>query len=92
MGTTPPTGIQEASLAPYHVRHGKVHQQGPKHREQQHGAELHAFGKRAGDQRRRDNGEHQLIDHEGLLRDGGGIIGIGRGAHAMQEQCARSRR
>ena len=60
-----------------------------KHGEQQHGAEFHALRERAGDQRRRDDGEHELIDHVGLLRNGGGVIGIGRRADAVQEQVAQ---
>ena len=41
------------------------------------------------DQRRRDDGEHQLIDHEGLQRNGRGIVGIRRRAHAVQEQVLK---
>ena len=51
----------------------------------QHGAEFHALGVGAGDERRRDDGEHQLVDHEGLVGNGGGVIRIGGGADAVQE-------
>ena len=39
--------------------------------------ELHALGKRARDQRRRDDGEHQLVDHVRLLGNGRAVVGIG---------------
>ena len=58
-------------------------------REQQHGAEFHALGEGARDERRRDDREHELVDHVGLLRDGGGVVGIGSGADAVQEQIAQ---
>ena len=75
-------GVQEAALAPHHVRHREVDDQHPQDREQQHGAVFHALGERAGDQRGGDDREHELVDHEGLLRDGGGVVGIG-------ERCLR---
>ena len=68
--------VQQAALAPDHVRHREVDDERPQSGEQQHGAEFHALGERAGDQRRRDDGEHQLIDHERLLRNGGRVIRI----------------
>ena len=40
-------GVQQPALAPHHVRHREVDEQRPEHREQQHGAELHALGERA---------------------------------------------
>ena len=55
-----------------------------------HRAELHALGKSAGDQRRRDDGEHQLVDHEGLLRNGCGVVGVGCGAHSAQKDMAEA--
>ena len=77
--------IEQAALAPHHVGHREVNDEAPEDGEQQHGAEFHALGERPRDQRGRDNGEHQLVDHEGLLGNGGGVIGIGRGAHVVQE-------
>ena len=40
-------------------------------------AELYPFGKGPGDQRRRNHCEHHLEEHEGLVRYGRRIIGIG---------------
>ena len=62
----------------------------PQGEEDGHGAELHALGKGAGDQRRGDDGEHELVDHEGLFGDGGGVVGVGGEAHAAQEQVAEA--
>ena len=57
----------------------------PERREQRHGAEFHALRVGAGDQRGRDDGEHELIDHVRQLRYGGGVIGVRIGADAVQE-------
>ena len=81
--------VEQSALAPHHVGHRKIHEQAPQHREQEHGAELHALGKGSADQRGGDDGEHQLVDHEGLLRDGGRVIGIGRAAHVVQERVVQ---
>jgi hypothetical protein len=64
-------GVEQAADAPDHVGHGAIDEQGPEREEDRHGAELHALGKGAGDQRRGDDGEHELVDHEGLLGNGG---------------------
>ena len=79
-------GIQQPALAPHHVRHGRVHDQRPQHHEQRHGAELHALGEGPADERRSDDGKHQLVNHEGLQRNSGGVGGLRRGADAVQEQ------
>src|SRR3712207_7202603 len=55
--------------APDHVRQGEVDDGRPEDREEEHRAELDALGEGARDERRRDDGEHQLVDHEGLLRE-----------------------
>ena len=55
--------VQQPADAPDHVRHRAVDDQRPEREKDGHGAELHALGKGAGDQRRGDDGEHQLIDH-----------------------------
>ena len=51
---------------------------------------LHALGEGAANQRRRDDGEHQLIDHEGLLRDGGRVVRVRSGAYSAQEGVLES--
>ena len=48
--------------------------------------ELLPLGERAGDERGRDDGEHHLEEHEGLVRDGGRVVGVGRLPHAAQTQ------
>ncbi len=80
--------VQQAAFAPHHVRQREVDDENPQHREQQHRAELHALGERARNQRGRDDREHELVDHVGLLRDGAGVVGIGRAADAVQKQVA----
>ena len=79
-------GVEQAADAPDHVGHGAVDEQRPEREKERHGAELHAFGKCAGDQRRGDDGEHELVDHEGLLGNGGGVVGVGSEADAAQEE------
>ena len=86
LGKRPPALLSKSAHAPDHVRHGAIDEQRPEREEDRHGAELHALGKGAGDQRRGDDGEHQLIDHERLLGNGGGVIGIGSEANALQEE------
>ena len=51
-----------------------VHQRRPQERERQKRAELHPVRDRAGDQRRRDDREHALKDHERLVRHGRRIV------------------
>ena len=88
--TLPQVASEESVLAPDHVRHGEVDDQRPQGREQQHAGELHALGEGSGDQRGRDDGEHQLVHHEGALRNGAGVIGVGIGADAVQEQILQA--
>ena len=61
----------------------------PQRGEQEHRAEFHALGKRARDKGRRDDREHELVDHVGLLRNGCGIVGVRRAADVVQEQIAQ---
>ncbi len=88
----PPTEcrIQQPALAPHHVRHRVVHQQRPQRQEQQHGAEFHPLRKRPGDQRRRDDGKHQLVDHERLVGNGGRVIGVRLQPDALQEEVVET--
>ena len=84
-GHQPAGSVQQSALAPHHVGHWEIHQEAPQDREQEHRAELHPLGECARDQGRRDDSEHQLVDHEGLLGNGRGIVGIGCCAHVIQE-------
>jgi hypothetical protein len=72
------------------VRHRVVNEERPKHHEQQHRAELHALGERAGNQARRDDRKHQLIDHESLRRDRCRIVRVGSRTHSAQEEVMES--
>ena len=89
-GNASAVGIQQPAHSPDHVRHGAVDDQRPQRKKHGHGAEFHALGECAGDQRRRDDGEHELIDHVGLFRNRGCIIGIGSKAYAAQEDVFES--
>src|SRR5436190_17468262 len=80
------SSIQQTSFTPDHVRHRVIHKNGPQHHEQHHGAELHALGERASDQRWRNDRKHELINHERLVRDGGGIVRLRLQSNASQEQ------
>ena len=76
-------GVEQAVNAPDHVGHGAIDNQRPEREEESHGAELHALGKGAGNERRGDDGEHELIDHQGLFGNGGGIVQVGRHGEAL---------
>src|SRR5207247_129128 len=56
--------LEPAAVAPHPVREGVVHEGRPQHREEQEGRELLALGEGARDQRRRDDREHELEEHE----------------------------
>ena len=92
LGNVAAGGVEQAADAPDHVRHRAVDQERPEREKESHGAELHALGKGAGDQRRGDDGEHELVDHVGLLGNGGGVVGVGRERRRRAETGARSRR
>ena len=76
--------IEQPALSPHHVRHRIVDKERPEHGEEHHCAELHALCEGTGDQRRRDDGEHHLVDHVGLGRKGR-VCEIGLGANADQK-------
>ena len=65
----------EPAATPYPVANREVDQGNPQNCEGQEGGELHALGKGAGDQRRGDDGEHQLKGAEQQVGDGGGAGG-----------------
>ena len=58
------------AAAPHPVCQRVVNQGAPQQAEDQEGGKLHALGKGAGDERRRDGGEHALEGHERQVRDG----------------------
>ena len=70
--------------------HRAIDQQRPEGQKHCHGAEFHALGKCPGDQRGSNNGEHQLVDHVGLLGNGGSVAGVGREAHAAQKHVLQA--
>ena len=78
--------IQETALAPNHVSERSVDEQKPQREKKHRAAELHSFRSGTGNQGRRDDRKHQLINHEGCLRNGSGVIGIWIGADAAQER------
>ncbi len=82
--------IQQPTLPPHHVRQRRIHDQKPEHQKQHRAAELHALRGRSGNQRRGNNREHQLIDHEGHLWNRSGIIGIRLHAYAAQKRMLKS--
>src|SRR5579875_3489670 len=82
--------IEKTALTPYHMRHWEVDQKRPQHGEDEHRAEANTFGERTGDQRRSNDGEHGLIDHERLVRDSGGIGGIRLATHVVKEEVLKS--
>jgi hypothetical protein len=65
------TFLRQPTSAPDPMRHGHVDDHKPERGEQQHGAEAHALGKGADDQRGRDDGEGHLKHEEDGLGDGG---------------------
>ena len=79
-------GVQEAAAAPDHVRERQVDDGRPQRHEEQQRAELHALGERTRNERGRDDGEHQLIDHEGLLRNRRRIRRVRLRADAVHER------
>ncbi len=83
---SPEGGVEESALAPDHVGHGGVDEERPESEEEEHSAELHAFGEGSGDEGGGDDGEHELVNHERLKRDGGSVVGIRGGTDAVEEE------
>ena len=79
-----PHFTQPAAAAPYPVADRIIDQNRPEQTEEHKGPEADPFGKGAGNQRRRNNGEHALVDHEHGLRNGGCVIGTGRIGYPIQ--------
>lgn len=66
------------------MRHRGIDRKTPQGNEQQKGPEVHAPDHRPGDERRGDDGKHALKGRKGEVRHGGGIIALGRVAHALE--------
>ncbi len=81
-----PAGREPAAGPPDPMTDRIVDHDGPEQGKDHEGGEAHPFGKGAGDQGRGDDGKHALIDHEYVLRDGGGIGGAGVRAHGVQAE------
>ena len=56
------------------MAHGEINQGGPEDGEQEKGGELDPFRKGAGDQRRGNDGEHQLKGAEQQVGNGGRVL------------------
>ena len=89
-GARVPNAVHEARHAPDHVSQREINHEHPDSDEKHDGAELHAFRDRPDDQRRRDDGEHQLIHRKYILRNPVGIIGVGHAIDALEEEIFRS--
>jgi hypothetical protein len=72
--------------APDHVGLGEVNDEHPQRHEKEDGGEFHAFGDGANDQSGCDDGEHQLVHGENVLRDPAGIIAVRAGIDVV-EKC-----
>ena len=77
---------QEALRMPRPMRQRAVDEDAEQADEHQIGREAHALGKRAGDQRRRDDGELQLKHREEDERDRRRQIGMRRAADASEHE------
>src|SRR3989475_8754400 len=76
--------MKPSTRAPDPVRDRVVDECRPEQREEHEGLEALTFSERAADQGGRDNGKHHLENHEGLMRNGGRVIGVRREAHVVQ--------
>ena len=81
-----PDAVHEAGGAPDHVGEREVDDDHPEPDEQEDGAELHAFGDGAEDQRGGDDREHHLVHRKDVVRNPVGVVGVGRGADALEKQ------
>ncbi len=77
--------IEDAALAPNHVGHRRIDHDRPEDEEDSHGAELHPLSKCSGDESGGDDGEHELVDHESLHRDGRAVVRVRSQANAAHE-------
>ena len=77
-------GVEPAARAPDPVGDRVVNKGRPQQREEHEGLEALTFGERAADQGWGDDREHHLEEHEGLMGDGGRIVGVRRKADAVE--------
>src|SRR6185295_6722903 len=82
--------VQKSAGAPNHVGQRKIDDGNPQGTEKNHRTELHALSKGAGNQGRRDNREHQLKQHESLLRNRSGIDRIRRAVDVAKKEITES--
>src|SRR5579884_2611 len=88
--TSSERSIQESAFAPYHVGHRIIDKERPEHHERKHRTEFHAFRKSPTDERRRNDGKHELVNHERLLRNRGSERGFRITTHSMQQDVVQS--
>ncbi len=77
--------IHHPVAAPNHVRQREINHEHPQRHKQQNGRIFHALSNRANDQRRRNNGEHQLVHGVNVVGDPFRITGIRRRSHALEK-------
>ncbi len=76
--------FQPAASTPDPVADRIIHECRPEQAENDKCGKLHPLGKRACDQCRSNDCKHHLIDHEQLVRNRSGIIGIRRQSDALE--------
>jgi hypothetical protein len=81
-----PETAKPAAAGPNPVTDRVVHQNGPQQRKSHKGHKPHPFGEGAGDQRRGDDGEHALVDHEHCLGNGRGVVGTWFRGYAVESE------
>ncbi len=82
--------VEQSADTPDHVGHGAVDDDRPEDEEGAGGGELHTLGEGSGDEGWGDDGEHELVDHVGLVGDGGCVGGFGGEADAAEEEVLES--
>ena len=72
----PPLVPSQPPLTPYPVCKRIIHERCPQQREDQEGAEFHTFCYCPGNERRRDDGEHALVNHVCLVGNRRSVIRV----------------
>ncbi len=81
-----PDAVHHSIDAPDHVGEREVDEDHPPHDERHDRGVFHSLGDGAHDERRRDDREHELVHREDALRHPGAVVGVRRGADAVQER------